>query len=526
MNKIELLVRNIQCSYRESESEAIALTLRRFGIKAEKFSVYKKSVDARKKNDIKYVLTALVTVADGTVIKENPSVTLFESGNYPDFKLSPTKEKLNPIIIGFGPCGMFCALLLARHGFQPIVFEQGECIEKRAESVSRYLSTGDLNTLSNIQFGEGGAGAFSDGKLITRVNDSRTSFILKTLHQHGAPEDILTQAKPHIGTDLLRNVVKSIREEIISLGGRVNFSCKVTDINQKSNGVEVEINGNEKVIAPSVFLATGHSSHDTYRMLMEKGFDISGKDFSVGVRIEHLREDVEYSMYGKAALEGKLPPAEYSVSLREGNRGVYSFCMCPGGLVMASASENGAIVTNGMSYHSRDKVNSNAALAVSVLASDYGNSALKAIEYQRNLERLAWKTAGDGKAPAQTVADFLDGKATTRFGKVAPSYPHGVAGCRLEDILPSVTSDMLKKGLRSFVGKHSFFADRSAVLTGVETRTSSPVRIAREKTLTAKGFDRIYPCGEGAGWAGGITSAALDGLRVAESYMLGEDYVQ
>ncbi len=520
------MVKNIQCSYDRSESEAIASTLRSFGIEYKSFVIYKKSIDARKKNDIKFVITALVTVDDGVKIKSNPNITVFENEAYPDERLNviAPKNKLHPVVIGFGPCGMFCALLLARQGYEPIVFEQGEKIEKRAQSVARYLSTGELNPLSNIQFGEGGAGAFSDGKLITRVNDKRTSFILKTLHEHGAPKEILTQAKPHVGTDLLRNVVKSIREEIIALGGQVNFSSKMTDIRCFSDGVEVEINANEKIFAPAVFLATGHSSHETYRMLLKKGFDIKGKDFSVGVRIEHKRADVEYSLYGKAA--HKLPAAEYSVSHREGNRGVYSFCMCPGGLVMASASDSESIVTNGMSYHSRNEVNSNAALAVSVLSSDYGSSALGAIEYQRKIERAAWKIASDNRAPAQTVGDFLDGKRTTSFGKIEPSYPHGVVGCDLHSLLPENVSALLKTGLRRFAGKHSFFADMSAVLTGVETRTSSPVRIARGDTLEATGFCGVYPCGEGAGWAGGITSAALDGLRVAESYILGEKYVK
>lgn len=471
-------------------------------------------------------MTALVTLKEGTKIKADPSITVFEDLPYPDQRLdvTATKDKMHPAVIGFGPCGMFCALLLARKGYCPIVFEQGEEIESRAISVEKYLKTGVLNKLSNIQFGEGGAGAFSDGKLITRVNDKRTSFILKTLHEHGAPREILTQAKPHVGTDLLRNVVKSIRTEIISLGGQVHFSSKMTDLKCLSEGVEIEINGNEKIFAPALFLATGHSSHDTYKMLLSKGFDIKGKDFSVGVRVEHRREDVERSLYGKAA--NRLPSAEYSVSYREDGRGAYSFCMCPGGLVMASASDEESIVTNGMSYHKRDEINSNAALAVSVLSSDYGNTALGAIEYQRRIERNAWKLASDNRAPAQTVGDFLDGRPTSSFGRVSPTYPHGVMGCDLHSVLPEHVSSLLKKGLRRFAGQHSFFADRSAVLTGVETRTSSPVRIARGKTLEADGFPCIYPCGEGAGWAGGITSAALDGLRVAESYILGDNYAE
>ncbi len=451
--------------------------------------------------------------------KSNPDISEFTHELYPDFQADARKEKLRPAIIGFGPCGMFAGLLLARCGYMPVIFEQGEPIDERIKTVSKYLEGGILNTSSNIQFGEGGAGAFSDGKLITRVNDKRTSFILKTLVEHGAPKEILTQAKPHVGTDLLRNVVKSIRNEIISLGGEIHFSSKMTNINPVANGVEFVINNSQKHFAPSLFLATGHSSHSTYKMLLEKGFDIRGKDFSVGVRVEHRREDVERSLYGRTA-DSILPSAEYSVSYRENSRGAYSFCMCPGGLVMASASDDNSIVTNGMSYHARDEVNSNAALAVSVLTSDYGNSALNAIEYQRTLEKAAWSIAKNNAAPAQTVGDFLDGKRTIQFGKVAPSYPHGVVSCDLSEVLPSNISDMLKKGLRKFALKHSFFADKAAVLTGVETRTSSPVKIMRNEDLQAIGFERVYPCGEGAGWAGGITSASLDGLRVAERYIL------
>lgn len=507
-----------------SESEAIASALRRYGIKSNTFSVYKKSVDARKKNDIKFVITALVE-AEGYV-RESGDITLFKESEYPPQALSrlPNEDEKYPVICGFGPSGIFLALLLARKGYSPIVFERGEDIDKRSQTVSRYLDTGNLCDESNIQFGEGGAGAFSDGKLITRVNDKRCSFILNTLCEFGAPKEILTEAKPHVGTDKLKAVVKNIREEIVRLGGQVHFNSKVTKIKEESNCCKVEINGVETVSAPAVFLATGHSAHDTYKMLLDEGFELVGKDFSVGVRIEHLRSDVEYSMYGKAALTGLLPPAEYSVSYREGGRGVYSFCMCPGGLVMASASESGSIVTNGMSYHARNLNNSNSALAVSVLSSDYGASPMCAIEYQRNIEKAAWQYARDNSAPCQTVKDFLEGRKTTAFGKVIPSYPHGVTGADLETILPTHVSSLLKTGLRRFASAHSFFGEESAPLTGVETRTSSPIRMPRDKRLRATGHSRVYPIGEGAGWAGGITSAALDGLRAAESYILGEDY--
>ncbi len=523
---MDILVRNIICSLNETESEAIASALRFNKIEYESFRVYKKSVDARKQADIKFSITALVTLKEGIPVPSLPNVTPFSSPAYPRENMLgvPKKEKMHPLIVGFGPCGMFAALILARLGYEPVVIEQGEAIDDREKSVSDYLEKGRLNPLSNIQFGEGGAGAFSDGKLITRVNDDRTSFILNTLHAHGADRDILTQAKPHVGTDVLRRVVKSIREEIISLGGRVHFSTKMTDLKPLSDGVEIEINNAERLWAPALFLATGHSSHDTYKMLIEKGFDVVGKDFSVGVRIEHRREDVERSLYGKYAGHKNLPSAEYSVSHREGGRGVYSFCMCPGGLVMASASSEGAIVTNGMSFKARNEENSNAALAVSVLSSDYDFSPLNAIEYQRKIEREAWEIARDNRAPAQLVSDFLDGRSTTAFKSVRPSYPHGVVGCNLENALPSGVVAMLRQGLRRFARNHSFFSIPDGVLTGVETRTSSPVRIERTPSLEAVGFKRIYPCGEGAGWAGGITSAALDGLRVAESYILGENY--
>ncbi len=509
-----------------SESEAIASALRHYGIKYTSFSVYKKSVDARRKNDIKFVITAIVEVPDGEVLPLSENVTLFEETVYPPLSLDkkPDKDKIKPVIVGFGPCGMFLALLLARKGYCPIVLERGESIEERSQTVETFLTSKKFSPDSNVQFGEGGAGAFSDGKLITRVNDKRSHYILSTLCQFGAPSEILTQAKPHVGTDKLKNVVKNIRLEIIRLGGEVHFNSKVTDIKECGGYCEVEINSEEKISAPAIFLATGHSAHDTYKMLLKRGIEILPKDFSVGVRIEHLRKDVEYSLYGKACSSPLLPPAEYSVSYRENGRGVYSFCMCPGGYVLASNSDENSIVTNGMSYHKRDGVNSNSALAVSVLSSDYGNSPLSAIEYQRNIEKLAYKVSGDGRAPCQAVGDFLDGSFTKTFSKIEPTYPHGVVSAHLDRVLPDKVSNLLKTGLRRFGSQHSFFSDKLALLTGVETRTSSPVRISRDKNLRASGFGRIYPLGEGAGWAGGITSAALDGLRAAESYILGEDY--
>ena len=450
------------------------------------------------------------------------NVSAFDEESYPDLSSGDFPDEYKyPIVCGFGPAGMFAALLLARRGFCPIVLEQGDDIDTRTSKTDEYLKGKNLDPLSNIQFGEGGAGAFSDGKLITRINDKRCYYVLKTLAEHGAPEEILTLARPHVGTDKLKQVVKSIRGEICRLGGQVLFRHKLSDLKEEHGRCRITLENGEVLSAPALFLATGHSSHDTYKMLISRGLILSGKDFSVGVRIEHLQTEVEKSLYGRERCENDLlPKAEYSVSLREGARGVYSFCMCPGGLVMASASDRDSIVTNGMSYHSRDQINSNSALAVSVLKSDYGNNPLSAIAFQRELEEKAFLMSGDFRAPAQSVKDFLNGKATTSFTGALPSYPHGVAGCNLDYVLPGFVSDMLKKGLRHFARTHSFFADTSAPLTGVETRTSSPVRIERGESLTATGFERIFPCGEGAGWAGGITSAAVDGIKCAEQYII------
>ena len=476
-------------------------------------------MDARRKNDIRFVLSV---ICEAPSFKPSSTVALFEEELYPDFKASATEDKMNPVVCGFGPAGMFAALLLARHGLCPTVIEQGDDIDTRALKTDGYLKGKCLDPLSNIQFGEGGAGAFSDGKLITRINDSRCSYVLNTLCEHGAPSDITTLAHPHIGTDLLREVVKSIRREIEALGGRVLFRHKLVDLEETSNGCRITLSSGEVISAPALFLATGHSSHDTSRMLLTRGMEIVAKDFSVGVRIEHLQREVEKSLYGREREENDLlPKAEYSVSYRENGRGCYSFCMCPGGLVMASASDDGSIVTNGMSYHARDRINSNSALAVSVLKSDFGDNPISAIEFQRDIERRAFALSGDFRAPAQTVGDFLEGRPTTAFIGAQPTYPHGVIGCELDRILPQFVSDMLKNGLRRFERTHSFFSDKNAPLTGVETRTSSPVRIARGDKLTACGFKRVYPCGEGAGWAGGITSAAVDGLKCAESYLKG-----
>ncbi len=468
------------------------------------------------------MLSVIVETNEKSPLGKSGDVSVFEESVYPDFSLKhdTPSHLMHPVVCGFGPAGMFSALLLARCGLCPIVIEQGDDIDTRAKKTEAYLKNRILDEDSNIQFGEGGAGAFSDGKLITRINDKRSSFVLEELKSHGAPSDITTLAHPHIGTDLLRDVVKNIRLEIEALGGKVLFRHKLVDLEETEKGCKITLASGDTIFAPALFLATGHSSHSTYKTLISRSFPIIAKDFSIGVRIEHFQKEVEKSLYGRPR-EGNdlLPKAEYTVSHREGGRGVYSFCMCPGGLVMASASENGSIVTNGMSYHARSRENSNCALAVSVLKSDFGSNPLSAIEFQRELEKRTFLVAGDYRAPCQTVGDFLNGSKTHEFKGPVPTYPHGVYGAQLDTVLPQFASNMLKAGLRRFGQTHSFFRDMSAPLTGVETRTSSPVRIERGENLVAIGSKCIYPCGEGAGWAGGITSAAVDGLRCAEMFI-------
>ncbi len=496
--------------------------MKKKGISASSYTVYKRSVDARRKDNIAFVLSVIAETNEMSPLLKGGDISLFEEPVYPDFetpKRIPEKYK-SPVVCGFGPAGMFTSLLLARCGLCPIVIEQGDDIDTRAAKTELYLQNKILDEDSNIQFGEGGAGAFSDGKLITRINDPRCSFVLEELKKHGAPSEITTLAHPHIGTDLLREVVKNIRLEIEALGGKVLFRHKLDFVEEISGACKIRLSSGEEILAPALFLATGHSSHSTYKMLLDNGFPLVAKDFSVGVRIEHLQKEVERSLYGREREENDLlPKAEYSVSYREKDRGVYSFCMCPGGLVMASASQDGSIVTNGMSYHSRSFENSNCALAVSVLKSDFGAHPIRAIEFQRELEKRAFSLSCDYRAPCQSVGDFLNGNTTKTFGTPHPTYPHGVVGANLDSVLPGFVSGLLKTGLRKFGSTYSFFKDMSAPLTAVETRTSSPVRILRGDNYTAVGFKTVYPCGEGAGWAGGITSAAVDGLRCAEAYI-------
>ncbi len=499
--------------------------LKKLGIFTATCSIHKRSVDMRKRNAPCFVYSVLVKTeyedakADEILkkngfIKSAPDTVEFIRGN------TPLNGRIG--IIGFGPAGMFAALILALNGYKPVVFERGSDIDRRAADVDEFYRTRILNESSNIQFGAGGAGTFSDGKLLTRINDRYCRYVIKTLCRYGAPKSILTDAKPHVGTDNLRTVVKNIAAAITDNGGEILYNTTVTDITHTSDGVILKTDSGEHHCSCAI-LCPGHSARDTYKMILDKGALLQLKPFSVGVRIEHKRTDIEYGLYGdlKDKYPDILPHAEYALSDHFSGRGVYTFCMCPGGLVVPSSSECGGVVTNGMSYHARSGENSNSAIAVSVSPDDLDSDPMAGIEFQRQIEHAAFAAGGgDYSAPYQTVKGFLNGKLGSHFASTVPSYMDGgVKLCELRRLFPEFVTQNLKSGIISFDKKIKGFACDSAVLTAPETRTSAPVRIARDESGRCIGLQNIYPCGEGAGYAGGITSAAVDGLKTAIKLM-------
>jgi len=488
----------------------------------------KRSVDARKRNDIKFNLSVDVSVNKD----ENEIVNLCSSSNvkiqketsyaYPKFT---GKVKLRPVVVGCGPAGLFAALTLAKAGLCPILLERGANIETRQQDVENFRNTGVLNVSSNVQFGEGGAGTFSDGKLNTGIKDLRCRLILEELA--GTCEDhsldhILWQAKPHVGTDKLRNAVVGLRKQICGLGGEIRFNSKVTDIIVDDTVLKgLIVSTDDKVYeieCDKAIFAIGHSARDTMEMLFKRGMVMSQKPFAVGVRIEHPRSMIDKSQYGDFANHPRLGAAEYKLSCKpDGKRGVYTFCMCPGGVVIAAASEKGGVGVNGVSGFSRSDINANSALLVGVGPGDYGSDhPLAGIEFQRILEKRAFEIGGGNyKAPVQLVGDFLNTMPSKKLGNVFPSYRPGFSLCNLDDLFPNFISDSLRAGLPLLARQLNGFAMYDAVMTGVESRSSSPVRILRDERgeSVIKG---IYPCGEGAGYAGGIMSAAVDGVKCAE----------
>lgn len=520
----QIIIKNIKLQLSAGTEDAEAEALRRLnGILAKKdivkMSLYKRSVDARRRDRICIVCSVMaetlipasffdsmsLRAADASVSEEQPVIPVFG-----DETLTA-----RPVITGFGPCGMFCAMLLAEYGYRPIVLERGDSATRRAAAVERFFSSGILDTETNIQFGAGGAGTFSDGKLVTRISDPRCRFVLERLHELGAPDEILTEARPHIGTDKLLPVVKNAGDYIERHGGEIRYNTAMRGIRYKNGRACAVITDGAETECGALVLAVGHSARDTYAFLAGDGFDIVPKPFSVGVRIEHLQSEIDSAMYGDAAGNPILGHAEYNLSKRSGGRGVYTFCMCPGGEVVAAASEQGGVVTNGMSRFRRDGRNANAAIAVSV---DCDNP----IEFQRRLEHAAFLAGGGNfNAPVQTVGDFMNNRHGTEPSAVQPTYMgggHYTLG-DINKILPRDICDMLKLGIGDFERQIKGFAVPCAVLTGVETRTSAPVRIKRGVAFTASSYDNVYPAGEGAGYAGGITSAAVDGVACALEIM-------
>ena len=488
----------------------------------------KRSVDARDKGDVHFTLTVDVALNDpkreaAIAAKYKPNQIALVEKPAPEadvFSLSTQpwpKDALRPVVVGAGPAGLFCALALAVRGAHPILMERGQPVDQRARDIAAFEQGGSLNTESNVLFGEGGAGAFSDGKLTCGLSNPHIKTVLQTLHTCGAPEDILTSQRPHIGTDLLRPVLKNARERLISLGGEVRFGCALTGLVLKDGrvaAVRCQQNGQtEEFAADHVYLAIGHSARDTYQWLYDMGLPMEQKPFAVGARIEHLQADINRAQYGKTAGHPALPQADYKLNApTPDQRGVYTFCMCPGGQVIAATAETDGVNVNGMSYHARDSRNANAALLVGVRPQDYGSDhPLAGVWFQREMETAAFRQTGGFRAPCQRVGDLMENRPTKAFGKVQPSYLPGVEAGEIRCCLPSFVINNFKLAIPQLARRLRGFDHPDAVLTAPETRSSAPLRMLRNQRRESP-IGGLYPLGEGAGHAGGIVSAAVDGL--------------
>ena len=521
-----LRIQNIPLPLGGGEAQLKKKAARILGVKPEAItglSLARQSIDARKKSDVHYVCTVDVSVADeGKVMARcrDKNVSLHQSVPYV-FPPVRRTSSLPPVVVGMGPAGLFAALFLARSGLAPIVLERGRPVEERTADVERFWTTGVLDPFSNVQFGEGGAGTFSDGKLTTGTHDPRISTVFRTLVEAGAPADILYQHKPNIGTEVLRDVVKTIRQELIRLGCDVRFGHQLTGLTLREGavaGLTVEgPQGTYDLPCDTLILSPGHSARDTFQMLLEAGVPMEQKPFAIGVRIEHPQSAISLAQFGPAW--ERLPAADYKLACHLPNgRSAFTFCVCPGGQVVAAASEEGRLVTNGMSHRARDGKNINGGFLVGVNPADFGsNHPLAGVAFQRHWEEAAFRLGGGSyHAPAQTVKDFLARQASKALGSVEPTYRPGVTPTDLDRCLPHYVTDTLRGALPVFDRKLHGFAAPDSLLTGVETRSSSPVRILRGEDCQSA-VRGLYPCGEGAGYAGGITSAAVDGIRVAEA---------
>ncbi len=530
MLRISEIKLDLDCDFHDIE-DAVVKTLKISKNRIIKTEIFKQSVDCRK-GEVRFVFTADVTVdGDEDKIIESLNNNHVAKCQKYEYKMpqSVRKSTLSPVIAGFGPAGMFAALILARSGHCPIVLERGRDIDARTNDVNNFWTNRILDETSNIQYGEGGAGTFSDGKLTTGIKDSRCRFVFEEFVSHGAPEDILTNSKPHIGTDKLKKTVKSIREEIISLGGIILFETQLTNLivaNNFIHGVTVRDNyGKEKDIeTDALILSIGHSARDTIEMLYGKGINMMQKPFSMGARIEHPQEYINSVQYGEYKNHPKLKAADYKLACHPPRgRGAYTFCMCPGGTVVCASSQKGGVVTNGMSEYARDKENANSAILVGVEPADFPSEhPLSGFQLQKEIEENAFKMGGsDYSAPATLVGDFLKGQKSTKLGSVKPSFTTGVTMGDISEVLPAKVVNTMRDALQQMDKKLKGFAMDEAVLTAPETRSSSPVRILRDEFYQTN-IRGLYPCGEGAGYAGGIVSAAVDGVKCAEMVLSDE----
>lgn len=514
------------------EGAIAAAILQRLGIQADElvgYSITRRGYDARKPRAIVFVYTLDVELKNEPAVLErlhgDRHVSLAPDTRYRFVAQAPSGLAARPVVIGMGPAGLFAGLILAQMGFRPIILERGKAVRERTKDTFGLWREGKLDPESNVQFGEGGAGTFSDGKLHSQIKDPKHhgKKVLTEFVNAGAPPEILYVSKPHIGTFRLVSMVEKMRETIQGLGGEIRFRSRVADIDIDNGQVRgVILADGERIAAEHVVLAVGHSARDTFQMLYDRGVEIEAKPFSIGFRIEHPQSLIDRCRFGKNAGDPLLGAADYKLVHHCANgRSVYSFCMCPGGQVVAAASEPGCVVTNGMSQYSRSERNANSGIVVDISPADYPGHPLEGIAFQRHWEHRAFELGGENyQAPAQLVGDFLAGKPSTALGSVLPSYTPGVHLCDLSSALPDYAIEAIREALPAFEKQIKGFSMHDAVLTGVETRTSSPVRITRKEDFQSVNTRGLYPTGEGAGYAGGILSAAVDGIKVAEAVAL------